>query len=73
MNIASPSYDTFISMTVWIRSENFHLEDFKNSQEKGQQIANLLQTANEAIASISLRDSETIVNLQKHPKLCCMS
>lgn len=73
MNVAPPSCDTFISTTVWIRSENFHSEDFKNSQEKVQQIANLFQTANEAIARISLRDIETIVNLQKHSKMCCMS
>lgn len=68
MNIAFPIYPTLISKIVSNRSENLYLEDFIYSQEEGQQIANLLQTENKAIASISLGDSETTVNLQKDPK-----
>lgn len=68
MNIAFPSYPTLISKIVSNRSEHLYLEDFIYSQEEGKQIANLLQTENEAIASISLGDSEITVNLQKDPK-----
>lgn len=71
-NVAFPNFDTLISKIITKTSEHLYLEDFLKGQEKRQQIANLLQTGNKAIASISLRDSKTSVNLQKDPKLCYM-
>lgn len=71
-NVAFPNFDTVISKIITKTSEYLYLEDFIKGQEKRKQIANLLQTGNKAIASISLGDSKTSVNLQKDPKLCHM-